>query len=459
MNNFPDTTPNINAIILAAGKGTRMNSAKPKVLQKLSDKTLLEHVLIQAQQLCSQVHIVYGFGGEQVQKAINDDTINWVEQVEQLGTGHAVAQAMPQIDDDSISLILYGDVPLIASSTLKKLVAQAQKQGVALLSIILKNPTGYGRIVRKNNQIQAIIEQKDANNEQLAITEVNTGIMAVNSGLLRAYLDKLDTNNAQGELYLTDIIAMAVNDGKTIASVIADNEFEVAGVNDKIQLAELERVFQKNQATKFMQDGLTLKDPLRFDCRGSLSFGQECEIDVNVVIEGKVSLGNNTTIAPNCSLKNTKIGNNVSIFPNSVIEDAVIGDGASIGPFARIRPETTIGENAKIGNFVEVKKSVIGKSSKISHLSYVGDTVMGEAVNIGAGVITCNYDGVNKHQTTIEDGVFVGSDSQLIAPVTIGKNATIGAGSTISKDAPSEQLTLSRAKQSSLKNWQKPTND
>ncbi|SFV84930.1 N-acetylglucosamine-1-phosphate uridyltransferase / Glucosamine-1-phosphate N-acetyltransferase [hydrothermal vent metagenome] len=448
---------NINAIILAAGKGTRMNSTKPKALQTLSDKTLLRHVLIQAQQLCSQVHIVYGFGGEQVQQTINDNSVNWVEQIEQLGTGHAVAQAMPHIEDDSISLILYGDVPLIEQSTLKKLVTQAQKSGVALLSIILKNPTGYGRILRKNDQIQAIIEQKDANNDQLAIYEVNTGIMAVNSGLLKAYLEKLDKNNAQGELYLTDIVKIAVNDGKTIASVIANNEFEVAGINNKVQLAELERIFQKNQATQFMQDGLTLRDPSRFDCRGSLNFGQDCEIDVNVLIEGDVSLGDNTIIAPNCIIKNTKIGNNVVIFPNSVIENAVIGNGASIGPFARIRPETTIGENAKIGNFVEVKKSAIGKDSKISHLSYIGDTAMGEAVNIGAGVITCNYDGVNKHQTTIQDGVFVGSDSQIIAPVTIGKNATIGAGSTITKDAPEQQLTLSRSKQMSLKNWNKPT--
>ncbi len=447
---------NINAIILAAGKGTRMNSTKPKVLQTLSDKTLLEHVLIQAQQLCSKVYVVYGFGGEQVQQTINDASINWVEQVEQLGTGHAVAQAMPQIDDDSISLILYGDVPLIEQSTLKKLIAHAQESGVALLSIILENPTGYGRILRKNDQIQAIIEQKDANNEQLAISEVNTGIMAVNSGLLRIYLGELGTNNAQSEFYLTDIIAMAVNDGKIIASVIAENEFEVAGVNDKIQLAKLERTFQQNQATQFMQDGLTLKDPSRFDCRGLLSFGQDCEIDVNVLVEGDVSLGYNTTIAPNCIIKNAKIGNNVVILSNSVIENAVINDGASIGPFARIRPETTIGENAKIGNFVEVKKSSIGKNAKISHLSYVGDTLMGEAVNIGAGVITCNYDGVNKHQTIIEEGAFVGSDSQLIAPVNIGKNATIGAGSTISKNAPAGQLTLSRSKQMSLKNWNKP---
>lgn len=447
----------IHGIILAAGKGTRMNSSKPKVLQILSDKTLLEHVLTQAQQLCSKVHVVYGFGGNQVRQTINDDSINWAEQTEQLGTGHAVAQAMPDIDNDSISLVLYGDVPLIKQSTLNDLIKQAQQSGVGLLSVILDNPTGYGRIIRNNNQIQAIVEQKDANAEQLEICEVNTGIMAVNSGLLKTYLNGLDSNNAQGELYLTDIIAMAVNDGKTIASVITDNEFEVAGVNDKVQLAELERTLQQNQATQFMQQGLMLKDPARFDCRGSLSFGQDCEIDVNVVIEGDVTLGNNTIISPNCIIKNTKIGDNVVILPNSVIEDAIIGNGASIGPFARIRPEADIGENAKIGNFVEVKKSTIGKGSKVSHLSYVGDTTMGADVNIGAGVITCNYDGANKHQTTIEDGAFVGSDTQLIAPVTIGKNATVGAGSTITKDVPEDQLGLSRAKQTTLKNWQRPT--
>jgi bifunctional UDP-N-acetylglucosamine pyrophosphorylase/glucosamine-1-phosphate N-acetyltransferase len=448
----------IHGIILAAGKGTRMNSTKPKVLQVLSDKTLLGHVLAQAQQLCSQVHVVYGFGGEQVKQTINDDLINWVEQKQQLGTGHAVAQAMPHINDDSISLVLYGDVPLIKKSTLDDLIKQAQKGGVALLSVALDNPTGYGRIIRNSdNQIQAIVEQKDANSEQLAIHEVNTGIMAVNSDLLKKYLNGLDSNNAQGELYLTDIIEAAVNDGKTIASVITNNQYEVAGVNDKAQLAKLERTFQLDQATAFMQQGLTLKDPARFDCRGSLSFGQDCEIDVNVVIEGEVTLGDNTTIAPNCIIKNATIGSNVSILPNSVIEDAIIGNGASIGPFARIRPEANIGENAKIGNFVEVKKSTIGEGSKVSHLSYVGDTTMGENVNIGAGVITCNYDGANKYQTTIEDGAFVGSDTQLIAPVTIGKNATIGAGSTITKDVPDNQLSLSRSKQTTLKNWQRPT--
>lgn len=447
----------INTIILAAGKGSRMNSTKPKVLQTLSNKALLGHVLTQAQQLCSQVFIVVGFGSEQVRQAFaGDDSINWVEQTEQLGTGHAVAQAMPHINNDSISLVLYGDVPLIEQSTLKNLITQTQKSGIALLSVILDNPTGYGRIIRRDEQIQAIVEQKDATQQQLACCEVNTGIMAVNSGLLKTYLGALDSNNAQGEFYLTDIIAMAVKDGKTVASVITKNEFEVAGVNDKVQLAELERTFQQNQANQFMRQGLTLKDPARFDCRGRLSFGQDCEIDINVLIEGNVSLGNNTTIAPNCIIKNAKIGNNVVIFPNSVIEGAIIGGGTSIGPFARIRPEANIGKNAKIGNFVEIKKSIIGKDSKISHLSYVGDTTMGNNVNIGAGVITCNYDGANKHQTIIEDGTFVGSNSQLVAPVKIGKNVTIGAGSTITKDVPESQLGLSRTKQVNLKNWHRP---
>lgn len=448
---------NINAIILAAGKGTRMNSAKPKVLKILSNKTLLEHVLMQAHAICSQVYVVYGFGGDKVRHAINDDTINWVEQRKQLGTGHAVQQAMSQIDDDSISLVLYGDVPLIQQITLENLITKAQKTGVALLSVVLDNPTGYGRIIRNNNQIQAIVEQKDANVEQLTIHEVNTGIMAFDSGLLKACLSHLKPDNAQGEFYLTDVIETAVKNGKIIASVIATEHSEVAGVNDKVQLAELERTLQQNQTNQFMQQGLTLKDPARFDCRGSLDFGQDCEIDINVLIQGEVSLGNNISIAPNCIIKNTRIGDNVSILPNSIIENAVIGNGASIGPFARIRPQANIGENAKIGNFVEVKKSIVGNNSKISHLSYIGDSKIGENVNIGAGVITCNYDGVNKHQTTIEDDVFIGSDTQLIAPVKIGKNATIGAGSTITKDVLKGQCSLSRTKQTTLKNWKKST--
>ncbi len=447
---------NIHAIILAAGKGTRMNSSKPKVLQTLADNTLLGHVLKQARLISQKIHVVYGFGGAQVQQTINDGHINWVEQKQQLGTGHAVQQATPHIEDDSISLILYGDVPLIQHATLEQLIDTCKTSGVALLSVILENPTGYGRIIRNNNIIQAIVEQKDASAEQLKVCEVNTGIMAVETTLLKKYLNNLDTNNAQGELYLTDIIESAVNDGKTIASVITTDEFEVAGVNDKTQLAELERIYQQQQGVKYMQLGLSLKDPLRFDCRGNLSFGKDCEIDFNTLIEGVVTLGNNTTIAPNCCIKNAKIGDNVTILANSVIEDAVIGNGASIGPFARIRPQANIGENAKIGNFVEVKKSTIGKGSKVSHLSYVGDSTVGKDVNIGAGVITCNYDGVNKHQTIIGDGAFIGSDSQLVAPITIGKNATIGAGSTITSSAPEDQLTLSRSKQRPFPSWKRP---
>ncbi|MBW5291225.1 MAG: N-acetylglucosamine-1-phosphate uridyltransferase [Candidatus Ruthia sp. Asou_11_S2] len=448
---------NIHAIILAAGKGSRMHSSKPKVLQILSNNTLLGYVLSQAKPLCDKIHVVYGFEGKQVQQQINDSNINWVKQTEQLGTGHAVAQAMPHIEDNSISLILYGDVPLIKKATLADLIHQAQQSGLSLLSVILDNPTGYGRIIRKGEQIQAIIEQKDANNAQLNINEVNTGIMAVHSQLLKQYLSKINSSNAQGELYLTDIIACAVADGQTVSSIISKNQFEVAGVNDKVQLAELERIFQKNQATQFMQQGLGLKDPNRFDCRGAFTFGQDCEIDINTLIEGKVSLGDNTKIAPNCIIKNTKIGNYVSILSNCVIEDCVIEEGATIGPFAHIRPQTHIKTHAKIGNFVEIKKSTIGENTKVSHLSYVGDAIIGKSVNIGAGVITCNYDGVNKHQTIIGDGAFIGSDSQLVAPIKIGKNATIGAGSTITKIVPDNQLSLSRTKQTSLKNWQRPT--
>jgi bifunctional UDP-N-acetylglucosamine pyrophosphorylase/glucosamine-1-phosphate N-acetyltransferase len=448
---------NIHAIILAAGKGSRMNSSKPKVLQILSNNTLLGHVLSQAKPLCDKIHVVYGFKGEQVQRKINDPSINWIEQTEQLGTGHAVAQAMPHIEDNSISLILYGDVPLIKKATLADLIHKAQKSGISLLSVVLDNPTGYGRIIRKGKQIQAIIEQKDANNTQLNINEVNTGIMAVHSQLLKQYLSEINANNAQGEFYLTDIIACAVVDGQTISSIISKNQFEVAGVNDKVQLAELERIFQKNQATQFMQQGLSLKDPNRFDCRGTFTFGQDCVCDINTLIEGEVALGDNTTIAPNCIIKNAKIGNHVSILPNCIIENTVIEEGATIGPFARIRPQTHIKTHAKIGNFVEVKKSTIGKNTKVSHLSYVGDAIIGENVNIGAGVIICNYDGVNKHQTIIGDGAFIGSDSQLVAPIKIGKNATIGAGSTITKAVPDNQLSLSRTKQTSLKNWQRPT--
>ena len=447
----------IHAVILAAGKGTRMNSSKPKVLQPLADQPLLGHVLARASEVADTRHVVYGFGGDEVQAAFQDPSIHWVHQAEQLGTGHALIQAMPEIEDDAMVLVLYADVPLIKQETLSLLIEKSQQSGIGLLSVVVDDPTGYGRIVRNQQQaISAIVEHKDASDDELNISEINTGMMALNAGLAKQYLAQLDTNNAQGELYLTDVIALAVADGQQVASVIADNEDEVAGVNDKQQLAALERIYQQTLANQLMQDGLLLRDPSRFDCRGELTHGQDCEIDVNVLIEGQVNLGNNVTIAPNCSIKNAKIGSNVSILPNSVIEDAIIEDRASIGPFARIRPQAEIKAGAKIGNFVEVKKSVIGPGSKVSHLSYVGDTTMGQDVNIGAGVITCNYDGVNKHQTIIEDGAFIGSDSQLVAPVTIEKNATIGAGSTITKLAPEEQLSLSRSKQLVMKNWQRP---
>ena len=434
-----------------------MHSSKPKVLHKIAHLTLLEHVLAQAKQTCQHIHVVYGHGAEQVKKSLDDDKLNWVLQKQQLGTGHAVEQAMPDIDDQSISVILYGDVPLIQKQTLAKLIDESVKTGFALITVKLDNPSGYGRIIRNaENQITAIVEHKDANEEQLKVSEVNTGIMAINTALLKKYLSQLDSNNSQGELYLTDTIEMAVSDGVDVSSVEAENEFEVAGVNDKKQLAELERIMQKNMADKMMAEGLTIKDPNRFDCRGELSFGQDCEVDINVIIEGEVTLGNEVSIGPNCYIKNSTIGEGVQILPNSVIEGALIDDGATIGPFARVRPEAKIGKGAKIGNFVEVKKSTIGAGSKVSHLSYVGDTTMGDNVNIGAGVITCNYDGVNKHQTEIGDDVFVGSDTQLIAPVNVGDGANIGAGSTITKDVPENQLTLSRAKQTTLKNWKRP---
>ncbi len=448
---------NIHGIILAAGKGSRMHSSKPKVLHKIAHLTLLEHVLEKAKQTCQHIHVVYGHGAEQVKKSLGDNQINWVLQKQQLGTGHAVEQAMPDVDDASTSVILYGDVPLIKKQTLAKLIDESDKTGFALITVKLDNPSGYGRIIRNaENQITAIVEHKDASEEQLKVSEVNTGIMAINSALLKKYLSQLDSNNSQGELYLTDTIQTAVADGVCVSSVEAEDEFEVAGVNDKKQLAELERIMQKNIADKMMADGLTIKDPNRFDCRGELSFAQDCEIDINVIIEGEVKLGNAVSIGPNCYVKNSTIGEGVQILPNSVIEGAFIDDGATIGPFARVRPEAKIGKDAKIGNFVEVKKSTIGAGSKVSHLSYVGDTTMGDNVNIGAGVITCNYDGVNKHQTQIGNDVFIGSDTQLIAPVSIGDGADIGAGSTITKDAPENQLTLSRAKQTTLKNWRRP---
>ena len=453
-NHLPNNS--ISTIILAAGQGTRMKSNVTKVLHQLGGKFLLQHVIDAALPLTESISVVVGHNSESVKNVINNN-INWVFQKNQLGTGHAVKETIPSIADNSICLILYGDVPLIQTNTLSTLIKKAESTGFSILTVIQKNPSGYGRIIRNSSQaIQSIVEHKDATPEELEIDEINSGIMAVKGLLLKKYLNELKPKNSQGELYLTDIVEKAVKDDVTITSFTCENSSEVMGINTKNNLAEAERVYQQKLAQSFMTNGLTLKDPSRFDCRGNLIFGSDCIIDVNVIFEGDNQLGNNVVIASNCIIKNSKIGDHADIKQNSTIEDSTIGSHTSIGPFARIRPETRVGNHAKIGNFVEVKKSSIGNNTKVSHLSYIGDSLVGKGVNIGAGVITCNYDGVNKHRTVIDDGVFVGSNSQLIAPVTIGKNATIGAGSTITQDVPSEKLTLSRNKQETISKWKRP---
>ncbi|MDD5215655.1 MAG: bifunctional UDP-N-acetylglucosamine diphosphorylase/glucosamine-1-phosphate N-acetyltransferase GlmU [Methylococcales bacterium] len=449
---------NLTTIILAAGKGTRMRSQLPKVLHHIAEKPLLKHVHDTAIQLENNtIHIVIGHGAELVKKNLANLQVNWVEQTQQLGTGHAVQQVGNQISDESIALVLYGDVPLLKIETLQLLLSKINEKTLALLTVNLQNPTGYGRIVRDNfGKVLRIVEEKDATETEKQITEGNTGILAVQGKALKKWLSQLGNNNAQGEYYLTDIIALAVADGFEIATSSPQNEDEVLGVNDKLQLAHLERVYQLQQAQNLMRQGVTLRDPNRFDLRGSLEIGQDVEIDVNVIFEGKNQIGNNVKIGANCLIKNATIGDDVIILANCVIENAEVGANSRIGPFARLRPETVLATDTHIGNFVEIKKSVIGQGSKVNHLSYIGDSLVGKKVNIGAGTITCNYDGANKFQTIIEDGAFIGSDTQLVAPVTVGKNATIGAGSTITKDTPDDQLTLSRSKQLSVPHWQRP---
>ena len=445
------------AIILAAGQGTRMNSQTAKVLHKVGNKSLLQHVIDASRPLVNSINVIIGHHSESVKKTTSTEDINWVNQKEQLGTGHAVQQAIPHINDNSICLILYGDVPLIKTETLQILTDKAESSGFSLLSVMMENPFGYGRIIRdSNNSILSIVEQKDASKDELQVREINTGIMAIRGSILKKYLKELEPNNSQGELYLTDIVEKAVKDNVNIASFICESVAEVMGINDKNQLSQAERAYQQNKASDLMSKGLTIMDPKRFDCRGELSFKDDCVIDVNVVFEGDNDLGKNVLISPNCIIKASKIGDNTHILANSIIENAVIGSNTSIGPFARIRPETKIGNHSKIGNFVEVKKSSIENNSKVSHLSYIGDSKIGNDVNVGAGVITCNYDGINKFQTEIKDGAFVGSNSQLVDPVTIGKNATIGAGSTITQNTPDGQLTLSRNKQSTISKWKRP---
>ena len=449
----------LKVVILAAGKGTRMRSKLPKVLQPLAHKALLQHVIDTAESLESDsVITVIGHGAELVEQRVQGDNLSFVMQEQQLGTGHAVQMATHLVNDEDTVLILYGDVPLTSLATLEDLLSLVSVQNpLALLTINFANPTGYGRIVRdQHNVVQAIVEQKDANSEQLKIKEVNTGIMAVKGQQLNYWLSQLSSDNAQGEYYLTDIIAMAVEDGFTVQTTQPVSEVEVLGVNDKVQLQDLERRYQKQQAIKLMQAGVTLIDAHRLDIRGEVQAQADVQIDVNCIFEGLVTLGENVTIGANCILKNVAVADGTEIHPFSHLEECIVGKNCVIGPYARLRPGTELGNSAKIGNFVETKKAIIGEGSKVNHLSYIGDTDMGKEVNIGAGTITCNYDGVNKHKTIIGDRVFVGSDTQLVAPVQIGDDATIGAGSTITKEAPEAQLTLSRSKQLTIKSWQKP---
>lgn len=449
---------NIEVIILAAGQGTRMKSDKPKVLHGIGGQSMLEHVIDTARQLqAAKIHVVFGHGGEQVQQTLRHMEVSWAEQKEQLGTGHAVKQAMPEVSKDSLILVLYGDVPLIRLQTLKKLIKSVDDTHMGLLTTVLTDATGYGRIVRDHQgQVMKIVEHKDADDAIRAIQEINTGILAAKADHMQKWLDKLGNNNVQGEYYLTDIIEMSVNDHIQVIATTTDDEIEVTGINDKIQLQTMERAFQLRQAQHLMREGITLADASRFDLRGDCQIGRDVFVDANVVMEGQVALGDRVRIGPNVYLKNVQVDNDVEILANCVLEDAIIGSGSRIGPFARIRPQTVLSRNTHIGNFVEIKKSTVGTGSKVNHLSYIGDTEIGDMVNIGAGTITCNYDGANKFKTIIGDNAFIGSDTQLVAPVTIGKGATIGAGSTITRDTPENKLTLSRSKQISSDHWQRP---
>lgn len=452
------TPENLAIVILAAGQGVRMNSSLPKVLHTLGDKPLIQHVLNTA--VClkpASVHLIYGHGGEQVRRTVTTPAVTWVEQIPQLGTGHAVAQALPTIPDHAFVLVLYGDVPLINVVTLQALCDLASSENLVLLTVELPNPQGYGRIVRNTwGDVEKIVEDKDAEPHIKQIKEVNTGILVATAVQLRRWLTALKNDNAQGEYYLTDIVALAVQEQKSVCTHSPLDHFEVMGVNDRIQLATLERYYQQQQVKRLMQQGVWVRDPARVDIRGTVQADQDVSIDVNVILEGRVILGKGVKIGPNTVIRNATLAADVEIFSHCVIENVVIGRGCRIGPFARLRPETVLAEQVHIGNFVEIKKSTVADGSKINHLSYVGDSEVGKNVNIGAGTITCNYDGANKHKTIIEDHVFIGSDTQLVAPVTVKEGATIGAGSTITKEAPAEALTLSRAPQKTLPNWRRP---
>jgi bifunctional UDP-N-acetylglucosamine pyrophosphorylase/glucosamine-1-phosphate N-acetyltransferase len=448
----------LNIVILAAGLGKRMRSALPKVLHPLAGKPLLMHVLEAARALSPQrICVVYGHGGEAVPQAIADETVTWVLQAPQLGTGHAVAQALPHLDPGGKTLVLYGDVPLTSVKTLQKLFAAAEPESLALLTVELDDPTGYGRIVRdEEGDVIAIVEEKDASEQQRGIREINTGIMVIPGRHLHGWLHKLENNNVQKEYYLTDIVARASGDGVEIKTAQPAHPWETVGVNSKAQLAALERVYQHEYANGLLDQGVTLADLKRIDVRGQLDCGTDVEIDVGCIFEGNVWLENGVKVGAYSILKNVRIAAGSTISPFSLIEAAEIGKNCRVGPYARIRPGTTLADDVHVGNFVEVKNSTIATGSKANHLSYIGDSVIGRNVNIGAGTITCNYDGANKYRTIIEDDVFVGSDTQLVAPVTVSRGSTIGAGSTITRDTPPEKLTLSRVRQTSIEGWTRP---
>jgi bifunctional UDP-N-acetylglucosamine pyrophosphorylase / glucosamine-1-phosphate N-acetyltransferase len=448
----------LSVVILAAGQGKRMKSALPKMLQPLAGRPMLAHVIDTARSLePANIHVVYGHGGDRVRDALKDQPVSWVLQAEQLGTGHAVMQALPHLQDDQLVLILYGDVPLVRRQTLVDFTQLASPRAMALLTVMLEDPTGYGRVLRDSRgQVRRIVEDKDASKAQRKVRECNSGIMAIPGKPLRKWLGRLENHNSQGEYYLTDVIGLAVKDKVAIKPFIAPSAEEVLGVNDKVQLAEVEAIRRRMVVRELMLAGLTLADPARFDVRGKFTHGSDCFIDVNVVLEGDVKIGNRVRIGPNCVIRDSEIGDDTEVFPSCVIDRAHIGARCNIGPFARFRPTSTLANEVHIGNFVEVKNSTMSDGSKANHLTYVGDAQIGSRVNLGAGTIVANYDGANKHRTIVEDDVHTGSNSVLVAPITIGAGATVGAGSTVTKEVPPGKLTVARVKQVTIEGWQRP---
>ena len=448
---------NLAVVILAAGKGTRMKSDLPKVLHPIAGRPMVQHVVDAAGALDpDNTVLIYGHGGDAVRQAVTGSRLQWAEQTEQLGTGHAVAQALPHLEEDVV-LVLYGDVPLIQPQTLRDFVARVDDQSLALMTLTLDDPSGYGRVIRDaDGKVRRVVEQKDASDDEKAVREINTGILACTRRFLNDSLPRLSNSNAQGEYYLTDLIAMAVDAGMEVVTEQPGHAWEVDGVNDRVQLARLERVYQRVRAEALMRAGVTLLDPDRLDIRGNLQCGQDVTLDINTVLVGDVVIGDRVTVGPNCLIRNARIGSGTHIEANSVVDGAVVGEDCQVGPFARLRPGTELAARAKVGNFVETKKAYVGEGSKVNHLTYIGDSRIGKGVNVGAGTITCNYDGVNKFQTVMKDGAFIGSNSSLVAPVTIGENATVGAGSVVTKDVPDQGLAVARGQQRNIQNWSRP---